>query len=439
MGWFENQIEERRLLDRQLLEEAYDEVISSILGDIEALEIRDEKIVTKTALDEICKYYHYKTVQVPEEIEDIGEELDYVLRSRGLMKRKIKLPSNAGWYRDAIGPVLAYTKEDSIPVALIPAKLMGYIFTNPYSGKRERVSKKNVELFASEGYCFYKPLPNKRLGIPDLLSFMKGSIAPSDVLFIMLCTLAVTLVGMLLPQVTKALTGPVLSSRQPSALVGIAIAMVCITISSQLLSSAGDLLKSRINTKTSTGVQSAMMMRLMTMPTAFYRKYSPGELSSRSMAVNQLCQAVVDIAMDTSLTAVASLLYVKLIFDFAPPLTIPALLIVLATVGFSILTSLVQMDVDRKLMDRQVKTDGLSYQFISGVKKIKLSGSETRSFAKWLEAYARLTKWQYNPPLFIKLNAVIFSFRQISQNLDAENLSCKTISQSAKSAARTVV
>ena len=407
MGWFENQIEERRQADQQLLESAYDSVISSILGESKTEKILDKRIVIRTGIDEILKFYHFKPVDVPDDITDTDSELDYVLRTHGLMKRDIKLPE--GWYKDAFGPMLAFTKKEQIPVAVIPGKITGYSFKNPYTNKREKINKKNAALLDQDAICFYMPLPSKKLEIIDLLLFMKRSLLFNDVLFMMLCTLLVTLVSMLLPRITKVLTGPILSGSKPSAVVNIAIAMVCVTISYQIFESIRILLRSRIEIKISLNVQSAMMMRLMSLPPSFFRKYNPGELCSRSMAVNQLCDTLVGIIMDTSLTALVSLLYVFQIFNFAPSLTIPSILIVLITVVFSISSSLVQMGINRDFLNKQAKASGLSYQFISGIKKLKLSGSEKRAYSKWLLAYADQAKVQFNPPLFIKVNGVISS------------------------------
>ena len=44
---------------------------------------------------------------------------------------------------------------------------------------------------------------------------------------------------------------------------------------------------------------------------------------------------------------------------------------------------------------------------ITGVQKIKLSGAEKRAFARWGDLYAKEAKLNYNPPVFIKINAVI--------------------------------
>ncbi|MBQ1899136.1 MAG: hypothetical protein II163_08215 [Ruminococcus sp.] len=60
MGWFENQIEERRTADQQLLEDSFVKIAGVVLGQRTAQKISDDRIVTKNAIDEIIKYYHGK-------------------------------------------------------------------------------------------------------------------------------------------------------------------------------------------------------------------------------------------------------------------------------------------------------------------------------------------------------------------------------------------
>ena len=133
MGWFEGQIEERRNADEQLLEESFLKIAGVVLGERTAQKIGDERIVTKSAIDEILKYYHCKPPEIPEDVKTAEEQLDYCLRPHGLMRRNVELRS--GWYKDAFGPILAFTKEEGLPVALLPGQIRGYHFTNPKTGK----------------------------------------------------------------------------------------------------------------------------------------------------------------------------------------------------------------------------------------------------------------------------------------------------------------
>ena len=415
MGWFESQIEERRNADDQLLEESFLKIAGVVLGERTAQKIGDERIVTKSAIDEILKYYHCKPREIPEEVKTAEEQLDYCLRPYGLMRRSVELTE--GWYKDAYGPILAFTKEDGLPAALLPGQIRGYHFTNPKTGKSEPVNGENASLFDTGAICFYLPLPQKSLGIPDLLLYMKRCVSLGDIIVIAAATLAVTVVGLIMPRITRALTGPVLSSGRANALIGIAICMICVSLSSQLISSVKNLVQERLNTKTSLGVQAAMMMRLLSLPAAFFRKYSPGELKSRAGSVGQLCSMLMSMVMSTALTSLTSLLYIGQIFRFAPSLVIPSLVIVLVTVVFSVVSTLMQIRVGRRQMEYAAKESGMSYSLITGVQKIKLSGSEKRVFAKWLDLYAEGAELTYNPPMFIKINGVISTAISLVSNI----------------------
>jgi NHLM bacteriocin system ABC transporter ATP-binding protein len=386
-----------------------------VLGERTAQKIGDERIVTKSAIDEILKYYHCKPREIPEEVKTAEEQLDYCLRPYGLMRRSVELTE--GWYKDAYGPILAFTKEDGLPAALLPGQIRGYHFTNPKTGKSEPVNGENASLFDTGAICFYLPLPQKSLGIPDLLLYMKRCVSLGDIIVITAATLAVTVVGLIMPRITRALTGPVLSSGRKDALIGIAVCMICVSLSSQLISSVKNIVQGRLNTKTSLGVQAAMMMRLLSLPAAFFRKYSPGELKSRAGSVGQLCSMLMSMVMSTALTSLTSLLYIGQIFRFAPSLVIPSLVIVLVTVVFSVVSTLMQIRVGRRQMEYAAKESGMSYSLITGVQKIKLSGSEKRVFAKWLDLYAEGAELTYNPPMFIKINGVISTAISLVSNI----------------------
>ena len=415
MGWFENQIEERREADQQMLSDSYIKVAGAVLGQRRAAMISDDRIVTKKAIDEILKYYHYKPVEVPENIKKTEEQLDYCLRPYGMMRRNIELKEK--WYRDAYGPVLAYTKEGQTPVALLPGRISGYYFNDPKTGKKTRIGAANVALFEKDTICFYRPLPLRKIGIPDLLLYMKNCLSASDVILVAAATLAVVLVGMMTPRITKALTGPVLASGRADALIGIAICLVCISVSSQLLSAIRGLLMKRLEMKTSLGVQASMMMRLVSLPASFFRQYSAGELKSRSMAVNTLCSLMLGMVLTTGLSSAASLLYITQIFQFAPVLVVPSFLIILVTVIFSTVTTLARVRISRKMMETSAKESGMSYALITGVQKIKLAGAEKRIFAKWMNLYAEGAELMYNQPVFLRVNSVITTAISLFSNI----------------------
>ncbi|MBO5555990.1 MAG: NHLP bacteriocin export ABC transporter permease/ATPase subunit [Oscillospiraceae bacterium] len=407
MGWFDEQIRQRKLSDQEIFEDSIFRMASVVLGKQRAGVLNDERIATKEAIDEILKSYHYKPVEVPDSVRTLDEQLEFCLRPHGLMRRNVKLEE--GWYKDAFGPMLAFRKEDGAAVALIPKSFTGYWFRDPDTGVKTTVNKSTAAQFDADAICFYRPLPLRELGIPDLINYLKDCLNIGDLISYVALTLLTVLFGLLMTNITRALTGFVLESGNLSLLLGTAVFMVSAIVSSQMIGVVKELTMSRVELKTSLSTEAAMMMRVMNMPANFFRKYSSGELSSRYSAVNQLCELMLGSVFTTGLSSLMSLLYIGQIFHYAPALVAPALLIILASVLISVITVLTQMKVSREVMQKGAKQNGLSFALISGVQKIKLAGAEKRAFAKWARAYAEAVEPSYNPPVLIKANTAITS------------------------------
>ena len=424
MGWFDEQIRQRKLSDQEIMEDSLFRMASVVLGRQRAGILSDDRIVTKAAIDDILKFYHYKPVEIPDNVKGLDEQLEFCLRPHGLMYRSVKLEQ--GWYKDAFGPMLAYRKEDGMAVALLPKRFAGYWYVDPVTGKKTDLNRKTAETFEADAICFYRPLPLKKLGIADLIKYLAECLSSGDVVSIVVLTFAATLVGMLMTNANKALTGFVLQSKNLSLLLGTAAFTLSVIVSTQLLDGVRALMMNRLEIKTSLSVEAAMMMRVMNLPANFFRKYASGELSSRYDAVNQLCSLLLGNIFSTGLGAIFSLMYITQIFRYAPALVAPALLIVLVSIAVSILSSLTQIKVSRQVMEKGSKENGLSYALITGIQKIKLAGAEKRAFARWARQYADAVELSYNPPLLIKVNTAITSAISLAGTIVLYYLAAKT-------------
>ncbi|MDY4096645.1 MAG: NHLP bacteriocin export ABC transporter permease/ATPase subunit [Lachnospiraceae bacterium] len=405
MGWFDEQIKERKRNDDSVFTESFVNIAGAIMGRRVSDALNDDRTITQNAIDEILKYYHVKSREVPDNLKDMNDQLEYLMRPHGIMRRTVKL--SKGWYQDAIGAMLGMMKEDGRIVALIPDGLSGYRYHDFKTGKREKVNRQNGSLFSEDAIAFYKPFPAKKLGIPALMQYIVHTLSPSDFILIVLCAFAASLLGMFMPRLNNILFSTVITSASMQLLYAVTIFMVCVSISTMLMGAVKALVSARIKTKMEISVQAATMMRILSLPADFFKEYSSGELFMRAQYINQLCNLLVSAGLSTGLTSLFSLIYVLQIFKYAPGLVIPALAVTGATVLLTILSSLMQMKISERQMELSGKSTGLSYSLITGVQKIKLSGSEKRAFAKWGNLYAKQAQLSYNPPTFIKLNSVL--------------------------------
>ncbi len=405
MGWFDEQIRDRKQNDDEAFAEAFANMASAITGRKIEASLNNDRAVTKDAIDEILRYYHVKSREVPDGLSDVNEQLEYLMRPYGIMRRTIKLED--GWYRDAIGAMLGVLRESGRVVALIPTGLSGYSYFDYDTGKRKKINHKNQHLLEAEAIAFYKPFPLKKISLPSLAAYIVRALSASDFVMIALATLALSLIGMVSPMISKLLFDRVFPSGNTRLLFAITFFSVCVSVSTLLISAVKNMITARIETKLNISVDAATMMRVMSLPADFFKQYSAGELSNRVSQVGVLCKMLASTVLSTGLTSIFSLIYISQIFVYAPALVVPALIIILVTVVFSVVSSLVQMKLSIRQMELSGKEDGMTYALITGIQKIKLAGAEKRAFARWGNLYAKNAKLTYGPPAFIELNSVI--------------------------------
>ena len=405
MGLFDEQISTRKLNDETEFENAFLNIAETVIGHKLTAAYKDEKRVAKDAIDEILKFYHINPVEVPKNISSIDEQLEYVLRPHGIMRRTVKL--NKGWHKNAFGAMLGVRKDDGTVVALIPTGISGYCYFDNKTGTRIKINKSNEDLFEDEAMCFYTTFPLRKISLKDLVAYCLKIFQLSDYLAIALAGIVVTCIGLIVPAINSVIFDSVIVSGEIRSLIAIAVFLISVSISSMVFSTVQNMVSSRISTKMDVTVEAATMIRVLSLPADFFKEYSAGELSTRIEYLKLLCGIVINTLLQTGLTSIFSLIYVFQISKYAKALVIPALLITLTTIVVSIASTIVDMRVSKKRMEVGAKVSGLSYAFISGIQKIKLSGAEKRAFAKWGNEYAKQAELTYNYPIFIKLTPVI--------------------------------
>ena len=405
MGWFDEQIKERMKADNEVFEDSFIKAAGIIMGKKLSAAMNDQRQAATDAIGEILKCFHVKPREVPDSMTDMNDTLEYLLRPHGIMRRNITLEK--GWYKDASGPMIGTRTDDGSVVALIPTGMTKYSFFDTKSGKRVFLNKKTEKLIDKEAIAFYKPFPSTKIGIPGLLRYIVENLRPADIALVVIGTIAVTLIGLLTPKLNEMLFSDVIASGSIKALVAIAVFIVCVSLSSLMLGTVKDLLMTRLTTRLSLSVEAATMMRILSLPANFFKNYSSGELANRSQYINELVTQLLNMILTTGLTSVFSLVYITQIFAYAPSLVAPALIVIIGTVVIAAVSAVLQIKVSMRQMELASKESGMSYALISGIQKIKLSGAEKRSFARWGDMYSKGAKLLYDPPMLLKVNTVL--------------------------------
>ena len=404
MGWFDEQIEFRKKHERELLNDSFENLARSVTGRQVRSTLQDQADVSD-AVSALLRHMGVREKEVPPNVRGLRDRLDYLLSSTGILYREVILTK--GWFRDAMGPMITSLKSSGAVITVLPAPLGGYEYEDPVSGKTVRINGKTARDVSSEALCFYRPLPSRELKLRDLLRYMVTCLTTRDLVSFGIASLAIVLLGLLTPQLNRILMGPVIAASSEQLLAAAFSFLLFATVSGMLLTIIRSMLLSRIRTKLTLNVNAATMMRILSLPADFFRDYSAGELNQYLGYMSSLCETIVDSFFSTAVTGVFSLIYLTQIFAYAPSLVWPSLLVTLVTLGVSLLSAAVQMQIDREKMVFTAQERGLVFSLISGIQKIRLSGAENRVFARWSQQYVKSAKLTYSPPAIIRLSSVL--------------------------------
>ncbi len=400
-GWFEEQLSIRKQNDTDAFEDSCLKIAGSVMGKNLSAALRSEREQTTDAIGSILDYYHAKVREVPEKLESIEEVLEYLLRPYGIMTRQVYLPE--GWRTNASGAMLTTFAETGKPVALIPAGVQGYRYADPVRGKMTGVTAASEKLFSGEAITFYKAFPSRAMTMKDLYGYLFANLDRNGVIGYFGFALIAVLVGMFVPWINRMLFSDIIAMKSIQAFAAIGVFLICVSLSGILFKTIQELFLRRLTQKFCISVESATMMRILTLPGSFFKKHTAGDLANRVSNVGFLVYEILNLIMTCFTAALFSFIYIFQIGTFAPALSAPAFIVAALQLLTIILALVIMSGICRTQMELAAKESGLSYSLLTGVEKIKLAGAEKRAFSKWANAYAAQSKLRYDPPVFIKV------------------------------------
>ena len=403
MGWFDEQIEDRKKQERRMLTDSYERLQLTVTGRKSGESFLEGEDVND-AIEALLKYFGIRERTIPANVRDLEGRLDYLLSSSDIMYRKVTLEE--GWHEDAMGVLITNLTENGAVITVMRDAAGVYSYQDPLTGRTVHVTRAQEKKIGNEAYCFYRPLPLRKITLKDLIQYMASTLSSWDIAAFVMASMAITLVGMILPKLNHILMGEVVTYGSYQLLGAVIGFMFFATVGSFLLAIIKQLLLSRIRVKLSVNVQAAAMMRVLSLPPDFFKKYNSGELSQYLGYMNSLCTTLVDSIFSTAITGVFSLVYLTQIFSYARSLVIPSLVVTVLTLAIGIAANAAQAEINKEQMDLAAKERGLSYALINGIEKIRLSGAENRVFAKWIELYVRDADLKFNPPVIVKMQRV---------------------------------
>lgn len=316
---------------------------------------------------------------------DKKEKLTEIVRASRVRIRKVILSYN--WWKNDNGPLLSFHKENNHPIALLPKSPRQYYYIDLISHEKRIVNEALANQLEDFAYYFYRPFPEKPLTWLDLIKF--GTFRNyTDLIVVVLVGTAGVLLGLLNPYLTGLLFDKII----PSASMNELNQMIYILISAAIAISVFELTRAvamlRFEGKIDRDLQSALWDRLLSLPIPFFKKYTAGDLAERSLGISSIRRVLSGITIQSILTGFFSVFYLIQLFSYNVNLALVALglgffvLILTSSIGYLFVRS--QMPIN--VIEGQIS--GMVLQFINGISKIRVTGTEDYAFQFWANKFS---------------------------------------------------
>ena len=382
------QINDRIVKDNIIIDSGIKELADTMSGKSRMnYDVIDAFATDINQIESICKYLDQPIPEGECEYKNIEDCIDYIAGYSGISKRHIKLDDK--WWRDGDGVLLTKRKDNGELCALFPGALWGYYYIDKETGDKIHVTRKNRHQFEENAWCFYKPLPNKSLTKMEYVRFLLGRIKAYDVILVIIASVVLILLGLLTPRVTQIAFSQVVPSGKAALLIPLATLLLSTAGASWLITAVKSSLFERLKTRMNVASENAIFSRVLRLPADFFTDKSSGGLAQQINSLNYVPTLLSWDLLGFAITLTSSLVYLIQLINIANTLLVPSLIVF----GLMVIVLGITMYQEWKLMEGQLKyskeNSAVVYDFISGVEKIKVSGSEKRAYGKWLESYKR--------------------------------------------------
>ena len=325
--------------------------------------------------------------QRPRFPDESEPDLAAVLNASGVRARRVSLLAEDRWWSGDSGAMLGFRRDDGRPVALLPARTGRYRMRDAESGRSLRLNAESAAALRREAWCFYPPLPADRAAhTRDVLRIARVGMGPDLARFAAAGMLAGA--STLAPSIAVgALAGWVLPSAARAMLPQTVVAMVAFASFGVLLQMLQGTAMMRIEGRATARISAALWDRVLRMPTAFFKEFTVGDLTTRLFAFQQLrdqFSAVVSNAL-FSFVFLAPTLGVLFVYDAA--LACAAVATGLAALFVTAAIGLQQFKPQRSRYKAARNLSGELLQFVNGMGKLRAAGAEAPAFAAWASGY----------------------------------------------------
>ncbi|HWR28999.1 MAG TPA: NHLP bacteriocin export ABC transporter permease/ATPase subunit [Negativicutes bacterium] len=415
----ERQRDHQRLLDRKnqrekLQQAAFAHLLRNDLPEIEPLILADSTCPPiLTALRAIARQLGISAelVRLPKgggaRLQDPAL-MGQIAHLAGMQARKVCL--EAGWQTQDNGPLLGYLGPQGEPVALLPQSPDRYHLFQPETLRNREVTSQDLDLLHTDAYMFYVGLTAKTSTLTDWLKFSLKNSWPGDYGVVLMTSLIAGGITMVTPFVTNTIFSDLIPIGDRQGHVMVIQVMMVAALSSVGVALTRGVAVLRIKNRSHLSAEAALWLRLLSLPSAFFRQYESGDLALRLNSIAQVSSVLSNSVVSTIFNCLLSFFSLGMMFYYSWKLGAIALVILVTFLLSQILVSWKMLHNKRSMIIASGRVAGQVLQILNGIGKFRMQGAETQAFFLWAKEFGEEWKWnravRWNANLLEVLNGI---------------------------------
>ena len=378
-----------------LVANSYSELLKNLIPDLPFVQRAEDKNQPPLvhALREIGDYFGVprSRFRLPDEAAHLTDarEILRALGSRELHAREIELVPD--WYKQDIGPLLAF--KDGKPFAILPVAPDRYERLDHETGQRFAVDDGEAASFDSRAFCFTRSMPEDVDSLWKWFRWTTRLCWERDFWLLLFCCFIAGLIPVVTPLVTETIFSDIIPTYDKKALLLVVQVMFVTSIAGALISLVRGLTVMRLKNHVRIAAESALWIKLLSLPAAFFRKYQIGDLSLRMQGVATLSNQLSTTAASGVFNGIFCFWNLIVMFWYNYKMAILAVVIWAVFFALSMFFSWRQVGFQREKAAASGRVSGQLLQILAGLNKFRLRAAEERAFYLWTQRFGDEWKW----------------------------------------------
>ncbi|WP_164416057.1 NHLP bacteriocin export ABC transporter permease/ATPase subunit [Streptomyces salinarius] len=315
----------------------------------------------------------------------VVDDLRAIALASGFRTRGLRLEDR--WWTHDLGPFLGYHVTGR-PVAVLP---LGHGYVMVDDGEVVPVTAAGAARLRNTAVALYRPLPDRVRDVPGLLRF---GFSPSlghgrDLARFAATGALVALIGLILPVMTGKVLAEFVAAADRDLIVQGSLVVIGSGLVTAALSVVQNLAVLRLESRSGAAMQAGLWNRLLSLPAAFFTRYSTGELGTTVLGVTAAQELLSGMLTTATLAVLTGLANLVLVFCYDLTLACVATALTAVGIGFAAVAGWLQLRWARREYQHKQAMSAMVFQMLTAMPKLRVAAAEERAFAEWTRLAAR--------------------------------------------------